>query len=288
MSLPKEYKKRLLHERSFLVFEFPGPNEVKRAYLPFLENIDISESQKSNLAEYSLLARPGSLYSYLGARSRSFNLEFKMTLQHLIDTLGTEGLNQRFRQIYTKTDKADEKSRFFNSVQSKSTDFSYINHATVHKNNYSNLSTAFIDINPLVIDQSVIEKEKALNLMMWWVNLVRSSVLNNSKNTVYGCPIIRITHGPMYNNVPCLVENYNIKIDEAAGQDVDTLLPKRIIVQMSLVEHRVGDFSDFESTEAIKGDNVTGWESVIDENNIDPYNGDISPFAQDGINYLLR
>lgn len=286
MSFPREYRKRYLHERSFLVFEFPGPNEVKRAYLPFLENIEISESQKSNLAEYSLLARPGSLYSYLGAKSRSFNLEFKMTLQHLIDTLGTEGINQRFRQIYTKTDNSDAKKSFLDSVQTKSTDFSYINHAVAHKDKYDSLSTRFIDINTLAINQSIVEKQKAINLMMWWVNLVRSSVLNNSKNTVYGCPIVRITHGPMYNNVPCLVENYSIKIDEAAGQDIDTLLPKRIIVQMSLVEHRVGDFSDFQSTEAIKGDNITGWESIIEENNIDPYNGDVNPLAGENFRIL--
>lgn len=309
MVYPQGYQKRYLHERSFLSFEFPGPNEVSRAYIPFLENAEVSESQKSNLAEYSLLARPGSIYSYLGAKSRNISLEFNITLQHVIDTLGTEGINERFKQIFVKNDNSQEKRRFFPGKAESAKDIissDRVNHGTIHIDYYNSLvnntklsnlakrnrnvelsnglfdslqEIPGFDISVLeeVSDfEGLLEKQKALNLIMWWVNLARSSVLNNSKNTIYGCPIVRLTHGPLYNNIPCLAESVNIKIDNNVGFDVYSLLPKRITVSMSLVEQRIGDFGEFSSEYLIKGDNITGWESVISENNIDPYNGLIS------------
>lgn len=306
MTYPKGYQKRYLHERSFLSFEFPGPNEVSRAYIPFLENAEVSESQKSNLAEYSLLARPGSIYSYLGAKSRNISLQFNITLQHVIDTLGTEGINERFKQIFVRNDKSDEQRRFFPGRAESSKDIAStngINHAVAHMDYYNSLTGGAqrglysrqqqklqqpngvfnslqtipgFETLALLAEydfQSFIEKQKALNLVMWWVNLARSSVLNNSKNTIYGAPIVRLTHGPLYNNIPCLAENVNIQIDNNVGFDVESLLPKRITISMSLVEQRIGDFGEFSSEYLVKGDNITGWESVISENNMDPYNG---------------
>lgn len=306
------FKDRQLHERSNLTFEFPGPNgKTKRAFIPFLENCDLSENQSSNLAEYSLLARSGSIYSYLGAKSRKFNLVFKITFNHVVDTLGIEGINQRFKQIYTinATDEDPRKSFFPNSSDSKSTS-NHFDHAKTHRNFYemsisrSLGGTEFINAqaragrvvprgsNPddlvrstpnMILDErsfnsdDIKNENKVINLILYWINLVRTSVINNSKNTVYGCPIVKITHGPMYNNIPCITENFSIKTIENAGIEVETLLPKQVEISMSLVEHRVGDFGEFKSMDVIRGDNNTGWESFIEENNMDPYNGIIMP-----------
>jgi hypothetical protein len=299
------YNPRLLHERSFLTFEFPMAGEkISRAYLPMLENCDVSESQKSNLAEYSLLGRSGSIYSYLGAKSRMISLTFKITLQHVIETLGTEGISERFKQIFTKV--TSEKERFFpgNSDRGKNVNFDYINHARVHANYYNTFLTTVSNDSDLdrilggrstenIISDSIgtpifYEDQnfdfhfKTINLILWWTNLIRSSVKNNSQNTVYGCPIVRLTHGPMYNNIPCLVENYNIKVNEQVGYDVYTLLPKQLEISVSLIEERTGDFTEFKSGETIRGDNLTGWESIISENNMDPYNGIIVPEKPSG------
>lgn len=306
------FNNRQLHERSNLTFEFPGPNgEIKRCFIPFLENCDISESQKSNLAEYSLLARSGSIFSYLGAKSRSFNLTFKITFQHVVDTLGVEGINQRFKQIFTINAKENPRKLFFpdSDIEAKSIDnIYYVNHAATHRNFYrslngtsnakqkfvnssinviNNVTNQVIDFKNTIVDypqlntvedqNSIIEQDKVINIILYWINLVRSSVKNNSRNTIYGCPIVRITHGPMYNNVPCVTESYSIKIIEEAGYEIENLLPKQLEISMSLMEQRVGDFGEFRSTDVIRGDNNTGWESFIEENNMDPYNGIIMP-----------
>ena len=116
---------------------------------------------------------------------------------------------------------------------------------------------------------------KTLNLFIFYINLIRGSVLNNSRNPLYGPPVIRLSHGTMYNNVPCLLRSYNINIENEAGYDVQTVTPKRVSISLDLVENRAGNFGNFKAGDTFDGDNITGWESVIETNNIDPYNGDI-------------
>lgn len=116
-----------------------------------------------------------------------------------------------------------------------------------------------------------------IDMVYAWVNLVRSSVLNNAGNTVQGPPIIRITHGPMFNNIPCVAEDYGIRILDESGFDVQTLTPKQIEVTLSLKEIRTGDFDEFKQGTVGGGDTLAGWEAVLKDNNMDPYNGLINP-----------
>ena len=115
--------------------------------------------------------------------------------------------------------------------------------------------------------------DESINLIMFWVNLIRSSTLNKSTDTSFGPPIVRLSHGTMYDNVPCLVEDYDIRIMEEAGYEVGTLAPKRIEIQLKLIESRTGNFGKYKAGAWQLGDNVTGWESVITDNTIDPHNG---------------
>lgn len=112
-----------------------------------------------------------------------------------------------------------------------------------------------------------------IDLIYVWINLVRSSVMNNAENTVQGPPIIRLTHGPMFNNVPCVAEDYTIRIMDESGFDVQTLTPKQLEVTLSLRELRTGDFSKFEQGTLEAGDTLAGWEAILRDNNTDPYNG---------------
>jgi len=129
---------------------------------------------------------------------------------------------------------------------------------------------------------NVAKLDSTINLVYFWLNLIRGSVLNRSDNTTFGPPIVRLTHGAMYNNVPCLLQDYSININEQAGHDVATLTPKKIDITLNLVESRTGNFGDFQSGEVEFGDNITGWESVIEENNMDPCNGVIGQPNQFG------
>lgn len=123
------------------------------------------------------------------------------------------------------------------------------------------------------LSQGYKELDDVIDLVYCWVNLIRASILNNSRSSLYGPPIVRLTHGPMYNNIPCLVEDYSIQIVDEIGYEVQTLTPKRLQIQLNLIESRTGNFNKYEATQLETGDNVTGWESIIENNDIDPYNG---------------
>tara|TARA_S200002703_G_scaffold158525_1_gene169136 strand:+ start:3103 stop:4149 length:1047 start_codon:yes stop_codon:yes gene_type:complete len=125
------------------------------------------------------------------------------------------------------------------------------------------------------------DNNKHLDLIYCWLNLIRASVMNRSDNTVYGPPIVRLTHGSMYGNVPCLLQDYSIKVVEDAGYEAETLTPKRIEVTLNLLESRTGDFGEYAAGQVISGDNLTGWESVVGSNEMDPHNGLISREGKD-------
>jgi hypothetical protein len=309
-SSKSKFNKRALQERSHLLFEFPQPNgKVYRSYLPFLENCQITENGKSNLQEYSLLGRSNSLHAYLGARSRNLNVTFKITFLHLLDLIGREGLDDKFRKHFTLFYETKESARraFFlisnlgpeagiaselaANIRDGGTKIGKgIEHARLHREFYQKIAGLKVQqpglfdrgINEILTflgsplqseDQRYAELNKLVDLVIFWINLIRSSIKNNSENTTLGCPIVRLTHGVMYNNIPCIVENYSIRIVEEAGYDVQTLLPKQLEVNLSLVENRIGNFGEFEATKIVEGDNHVGWEAVLESNNMDPYNG---------------
>lgn len=293
------YKKRLLHERSHLKLEFPQQgDQTIQAYIPFLENPEINEKGKSKLNTYDLLGRAGQLFSYGGADSRSLNLKFNISLLHVLNMQSTEGITEKFQREFSAyfNDKSlsrkafnlrQEQNSLGTTIQTPGVGEAFVKYddfpqATAHRNYYRGLIGQVTNTNPgdqidlggtPTGNSDTKDLDKTLDLIYYWINLVRGSVLNNSTNTLYGPPIVRLTHGPMYNNVPCLVEDYSVSIEEEAGYDVQTLTPRRVQVTMSLVESRTGNFGEYVPGTITDGDNLTGWESIIDNNSIDPYNG---------------
>ena len=73
-------------------------------------------------------------------------------------------------------------------------------------------------------------------MLLFWVDLIRVSVLNNSQQPTLGPPVIRIKFGKLYDYISCLATKYSLSWDERAGYDVVTLLPNRIKVNLSLVQ----------------------------------------------------
>jgi len=116
-------------------------------------------------------------------------------------------------------------------------------------------------------------KYRIIDLIIYWTNIIRSSVVNYSKNPIYGPPIIRLSHGVLYQNIPCICTDYSIDYNEAAGYDIDTLLPRQLKINMKLEEARDGDFGEFvPKGNAIQRDNLAGWEAVVlgETNSMDP------------------
>ena len=82
--------------------------------------------------------------------------------------------------------------------------------------------------------------------------------------------MIRVRHGAMYRDTPCICKSYKISVDDKMGMDLKTLMPYRIKVTLDLMEVRTGDFGTFSPGEYTKRDNLVGWEAVVGGKGVDP------------------
>jgi hypothetical protein len=312
------YVNRHLQNRSYLIFEYKGEQGMRHfSILPFFENIVITEDQKANLAVYDLVGRNGNMYAYTGAKSRQFKLTFKLNIPHIHDLLSQEGLTysdfshrlidyddkksirQAFlnpKSLQTNQERVSKESRLSQAQKAK-TEYLSLQNPTVNITSEgiplgSNLGLLPVNSTQLnlatltALDAALGGRVKTFDLCMWWINLVRSSVTNNSSNTIYGPPIIRINHSLLYNNVPCICTNYSIKEFQNTSYDVITNTANIFEINMSLEEVR-SSFGEYQPGDAYKGDNVTGWDGLKKYKTMDPYNGPTKVKNSDEFERLL-
>ena len=293
---------RRLPDRSNLSFSFPLPTgETRTVYLPMLENCDISENKKAKLQEYQLLGRNSTIYSYGGGTSRQFQLKFKITLLHVLETLRKEPIEDKFKNNYFQkvfSETPAEDIGFLDPTTGIEVEDKQIKIKSLAQKNYDQYMTLTGKKNPQLssfdkflnkagglfgVEDFVPDPSKqsnkaleAVELIMYWINLVRVGCVNNATNTTLGPPIVRLTHGIMYNNVPCVMENYSINIEQERGYDINTLLGRVINISMTLNEIRIGNFGTFKPLDdPDSADNNYGWEALFNEGTIDPYTQDI-------------
>lgn len=280
-------KSRDLEKKSKLVFEFPKPSRGGgkfRVTLPFFENIAINESKRANYKKYNLMSRSSQLYTYTGAESRRFSLEFHMSFPHILEEHGPQVYND-FRSFVDTEDNAFWQEMFFKSDvselrrsagglrdQSKAYKDKIKKASLIEGSNESgtDLLDGALDILGFLPDLAIADPppapekyHKLIDMVLYWTNIIRSSISNNSENPVYGPPIVRINHGVLFQDIPCICTNYTVAPVEEAGYDVDTLMPRRIAYTMELEELRAGDFQKFDGSKQVTKDNLTGWEGVV-------------------------
>lgn len=309
----QKLRSRFLPERSFLYFVYPQPeNKIIEFHLPMLENIEIGESQKPNYVTYDLIGRSGNLFAYTGSKSREFLLKFNFTLPNIHDYLNSITMNQIFRQKTKYFYQLNEADRFSPTSQridlprrgiffKKSQEFkslvesdgkSVIDSLTVDKDNASLLSRILGSQQSNIDNLSEAEQLKriystdaasnaalatSVDTLILWVNILRTSVVNNSKFTNLVPPTIYLNHGTMYNNIPCLVTNVSISINTPIGYELYSMTPRQVSITMNLVENRVGNFGEFVPFKQTESENLAGWEAVITHGTIDPHN--IDPYS---------
>jgi hypothetical protein len=305
-------KSRLLPERSFLYFSYPQPGKQRDVgfYFPMFQNIGINESQKSRLSQLEILGRSGNLFTFQGANSRSFKLQFSFNLDHIYHYVNEVGISK----IEFTDSNVREKEKW--EIKTKNQINTKINYYTVATSKLKNekvatnsfekefISSSFIRgtgekiekilsnelLNPSLpqeiskftdffssppnrsgIGQISNMRDDSVNLLILLINVIRTSTVGNSSNTSLGLPTIYLNHGTMYNNIPCVCMNYSITVDEQSNYEIFSLTPKTIKVTLELMENRTGDFGKFQPFNHVKGENLAGWECVIDQGTMDPY-----------------
>ena len=271
-SYQKMFDNRHFFERNKLIFEYPstdGENTI--VFLPFYENPDISESQSGNYAEYNPVGRAGTLYAYTGASSRKFKLSFNLTIPHL--AMHPMGIS-RFLRVYQGSGKDAQKLLFTKDAQFSGKQLP----GDPNKSLSLAVEKAFVQLqNEELVDPTgqadlqaealnslpATERHNVLDTLLFFVALLRTSVVNKADNPLLGPPLIRIDFGTLYQQVPCLCKSYNIGWEDAAGYDLQTTTPRRLKISLSLEEIRIGDFSKYNPAVFTERDNLAGWEAAI-------------------------
>jgi hypothetical protein len=290
------FQNRYLSQRARLEFHYPFAGENGEdiiAFLPFYENPEITESQTANYAEYNPVGRSSSMFAYTGSKSRKFKVKITFTLPHL--AMHDMGIS-RFMRVYSGDSKKAKKSLFvgdpserggvdvplsLTSEVSKAY-WELYNRPEVNKNLAASLEAmqpvpalpfgqipTNITLESLaVLDDNIQiptgERDKIIDTMLFFIALLRTSVVNNAEDSIQGPPLIRLNFGTLYQSVPCICKNYNLKWEEKAGYHVESLTPRQLVVDLTLNEVRIGNFGKYMQANFANRDNLAGWESVID------------------------
>lgn len=286
-----------------LIFEFPSVDggSVLFRTCPFFENPKISESQTANIIKYDVLGRTGNFFGYTGAKSKMLNLDFDLTLPHIVSTQTIE----LFSQPPIPLTKMEKKQDFFNKQKNKnSSNTRSTRYEAQRKELFEIINGAPLEpikINPALgtagIGSAVAQRfettsseydlasnlnayskpfiyAQAVDMLLFWIKLIRSSVLNNHDYPSFGPPIIRLKFGLLYDYISCVATKYSISWDESAGYDVVTLLPNKISVSLTLAQvqrnkgtqREVEEGSYLDNTRRTRGEEVLyGWEDVLSQ-----------------------
>lgn len=248
---------RFLPERSQLVFYFPNSNGGKptRVVLPFFENVNISESKSGRYQDFKLFGRSSDLYGYMGADSRKLQLTFNMIFPHIMSEYPSYNID---KVIIDKepTPLLKKETTPVSKTQANTSTKDYI-------------ERSFADDVGLFTD--LYKHDTTNEVMLYWINIIRASVMNDSKNPVLGPPLIRLTHGILYQDIPCICKDYSFDIKDNTAYEISTLMPHIINFRLNLEELRTGDFGEYEKYKAVKRDNLVGYEALFtSERSMDP------------------
>jgi hypothetical protein len=294
--------------RGKLVLRYPSREGQHFKVIPFFENPEISESQNPRYANYAVVARSSNLFGYLGADSRKINLSFKLTLPNIVAVGG------KFDYVFTTPatklqkqaeimDTAEYRQELADQLGDSAMADSIIDKAVAESEFALKRSKGAAQEYEEKYFEILDDEEKnilrylrwsspmyhsdnnkdsitagyqrvALNAIGSFVAAIRSTVINNAADTQYGPPMVRLHFGMLYNDVPCVCKGYNIKVNQKAGYDKTTLLPRVLDVTMKLEEAR--NLAD-NTTKYRKNtqDNLVGYEVILGTNrepgaNMDP------------------
>tara|TARA_R110000751_G_scaffold55062_7_gene118180 strand:- start:3121 stop:4236 length:1116 start_codon:yes stop_codon:yes gene_type:complete len=101
-------------------------------------------------------------------------------------------------------------------------------------------------------------RRSTINQVVSLIASIRSTVVNNTVHPEFGPPLVRLDWGILYRDVPCVCKGYTINVNDKAGYDKKTLLPRVLEVTMSLEETR-----KLQDVAGVSQDDLKGWEILV-------------------------
>ena len=174
-----------------------------------------------------------------------------------------QGANQEMEAIKTQIsndqqlDDISEKEKHFGGV-AKEFDEEY--QKLLGDTPAGNLQTYLSYDSPLydLTSEGAKLRRSTINQIVSQEYFIRSTVLNNTVNPEFGPPLVRLDWGILYRDVPCVCKGYTININDKAGYDKKTLLPRVLDITMSLEEAR-----KLQNISGVTQDDIKGWEILV-------------------------
>ena len=278
---------RELTKKSQMRFMYPKAGEDRTGEigtgviitLPFFENISITESQTPRWSKHDILGRNGQLFTFTGSQSRSINLSFTMTMPHIKESnphpaaryiSGSEDAKSAVRESMRESLNVAQQIDYANPLSSKSPAMDPA------KSDPGPPEPTFGKKDDFSQSTSIKKKHAhTISITKWWINVIRTSTLNNGQDPRLGPPVIMLKHGPLYQDAKFICQKYEISFDENAGYDLESLLNRRILVSMDLLEVKFGN--GYLPGDVNKGDALTGWQDLLDYGMMDPNNDKTPP-----------
>lgn len=276
---------RFLDQRSRISFHYPksgkgGDDTI--VFLPFYENPTIVETQAANYGTYNIIGRGSPLFSYLGTGAKKLKVSMYFTLPHL--AMHEMGIS-RFMRVFYNASKEQEKDLFQATGKGSIANKGDIKNSlalAVEKEYWAlrnsdddnilsiNLKDSGADTEQILAGSEPTEMIKIIDTLLFFISLLRTSVVNNAENPLLGPPLLRLSFGTLYQSVPCICKSYNLSWEEEAGYHIETLTPRRLKVDLVLEEVRVGDFGKYVPGRFQVRDNIAGWEATLKHSTTDP------------------
>ena len=265
-------QERLLNSYLELIFykgEGPAVGAVRR-FVPFLGDVVVSESRKANYIDYTPISRNSSIPFYTGSESRMFKITYEISPNFLYQNPGFVDYIKEFRSPVGSTSIGENpKQSFFPDKQDTQTP--KFNFGREHGTTKLTLKG--------VIPTDIDDENLVYSFIDYQINLIRSSVINNAEDPTKGPPIVRLNHGLLYQDIPCICKDYSIDqiYDESNKKNFHTkfkVSKNKVQISINLQEVRLGNFlqTKFDPTSTIARDNIVGWEWIVSENHksLDP------------------
>lgn len=278
------YNKSGLYDNNTGTVSVGSSDTIIKYRLPFYENIEIRESKITNFINMPILGRNTPFKLFSSGESRLFNVTFYVTLPNLYHYIRSEKnklsasnttINfynrERLKRKFFPKDESDELGLEALQRDIETAENAYRN--TVKPQRDPNWLVSFLDSALTFVSgeekpKTSVTKTVIKAIYLLWVNMIRVSNTTSAEDPQQGAPIIRLNYGEMYKGIPTICTEYSITPIEAAGYDIETLLPNRVQVSMNLAEVRIGNFGTF-SNKIKNKDNEYGWDSVLQHGRID-------------------
>jgi hypothetical protein len=269
-------QERLLNSYLEFVFYESGLNVTKRRILPFLGDVNISESRKANYIDYVPVSRNSALSFYTGSDSRIFKVVYEISPNFLLQNDGFVNYIKGFRDISDLGSQGSEnpKANFFPDPQ-KPNDPQFT---------FNRPYGSYVLSEKGIVPTDLSNDKLVYGFVDYQVNLIRFSVVNKATDPTKGPPLVRLNHGLLYQNIPCICKDYSIEqiYDDSNKKNIHTkykISKYKLQINITLQEIRTGNYlqTKFDPTNPDSKDNIVGWEQLFDDTKPNKSQDPISP-----------